>query len=159
MNKPYFIIWIECHFFPKVLTALFCDTDKEGIYISSEKREPLLENETFLYLSIYGSTVLLLGLGSFFSFLILYTVDRTPWMGDRPVVRPLPTQDNTNTEYTHTDIHALSGIRTHDPRVRGSEENSCLRQSSHCDRQTSGYRSGFYLSKGMGKHKFIPRLN
>jgi hypothetical protein len=27
------------------------------------------------------------------------------------------TQDNTNTEYTHTDIHASSGIRTHDPNV------------------------------------------
>jgi hypothetical protein len=31
----------------------------------------------------------------------------------------------------HTpNIHALSGIRTHDPRVR-----SCLRQRGYCDRQ------------------------
>jgi hypothetical protein len=28
---------------------------------------------------------------------------------------------NTNTEKTGTDIHALSGIRTHDPSVRASE--------------------------------------
>jgi hypothetical protein len=26
------------------------------------------------------------------------TVGRTPWTGDQPVARPLPTQDNTNTE-------------------------------------------------------------
>jgi hypothetical protein len=26
------------------------------------------------------------------------TVDRTPWTGDQPVVRPLRTQDNTNAE-------------------------------------------------------------
>jgi hypothetical protein len=39
-----------------------------------------------------------LNLGCFFSFLILYTVGRTPWMGDKPVAMPLPTHDNTNTE-------------------------------------------------------------
>jgi hypothetical protein len=34
----------------------------------------------------------------------------------------------------HTDIHALSGIRTHDPSVRASEDSSCLRPRGHCDR-------------------------
>jgi hypothetical protein len=36
----------------------------------------------------------------FFSlqFLNLQTVGMTPWMGDQPVARPLPAQDNTNTE-------------------------------------------------------------
>jgi hypothetical protein len=33
-----------------------------------------------------------------FSFLTLYTVSRTPWTGDQPIARPLPTHDNTNTE-------------------------------------------------------------
>jgi hypothetical protein len=42
--------------------------------------------------SVYGSTVLLLDLGRFFSYLIVYTVGRTPWTGDQPVARPLPTQ-------------------------------------------------------------------
>jgi hypothetical protein len=38
-------------------------------------------------------------LGRFFSFLILYTVGRTPWTEDQPIARPLPcTQDSTNTE-------------------------------------------------------------
>jgi hypothetical protein len=32
----------------------------------------------------------------------------------------------------HTDIHALSAIRTHDPSVRASEDGSCLRPRGHC---------------------------
>jgi hypothetical protein len=42
----------------------------------------------YIYLWLYSP---LLDLGSFFSFLILYTVSRTPWAGDQPVARPLPT--------------------------------------------------------------------
>jgi hypothetical protein len=34
-------------------------------------------------------------------------------------------------------IHALSGIRTHDPSVRASEDSSCLRPRGYCDRRTS----------------------
>jgi hypothetical protein len=34
---------------------------------------------------------------------------------------------------SHTDIHAPSGIRTHDPSVRESEDISCLRERSHRD--------------------------
>jgi hypothetical protein len=50
------------------------------------------------YLYIYGSTALV-GLGRFFSLLILYTVSRTPWTGDQPVAKPLPThRTHTNTE-------------------------------------------------------------
>jgi hypothetical protein len=37
----------------------------------------------------------------------------------------------------HTDIHALSGIRTHDPSVRANEDISCRRPRSHCDRHNS----------------------
>jgi hypothetical protein len=33
-----------------------------------------------------------------FIFLILYIFGRTPWTGDQPVAKPLPTHDNTNTE-------------------------------------------------------------
>jgi hypothetical protein len=48
------------------------------------------------------------------------TVGRTPWTGDQPVVRPLP-----NTKHRiNTDIHALSGIRNHDPSVRAGEDIS-----------------------------------
>jgi hypothetical protein len=34
----------------------------------------------------------------FFGSLILYTVDRTPWTGDQPVARPLPTHRTAQTE-------------------------------------------------------------
>jgi hypothetical protein len=51
---------------------------------------PYLSVYLSIYLSIYDSTVLLLDLGRFFSFLILYTVGRTPWTGNQPVARPLP---------------------------------------------------------------------
>jgi hypothetical protein len=53
-------------------------------------------------ISIYGSTVLLLDLGRFFSFLILYTVGRTPWTSDQPVARPLPTHRTTKTQNKRT---------------------------------------------------------
>jgi hypothetical protein len=38
----------------------------------------------------------------FFPFLNLYTVGRTPWTGDQPVARPLPTQRTTQTQNKHT---------------------------------------------------------
>jgi hypothetical protein len=34
----------------------------------------------------------------FFSFLIFYTVGRTPWPGDEPVARPLPAHRTTQTQ-------------------------------------------------------------
>jgi hypothetical protein len=40
----------------------------------------------------------------------------------------------TQTQNKRTDIHVLSGIRTHDPSVRASEDGSCFRPRSHCDR-------------------------
>jgi hypothetical protein len=36
------------------------------------------------------------------SFFILYTVGRTPWTGDQPVARPLPTQNKTQTQNKRT---------------------------------------------------------
>jgi hypothetical protein len=50
-------------------------------------------------LFIYGSTALM-DLGRFFSFLIL--VGRTPWPGEQPVARSLPTQRITQTQNKRT---------------------------------------------------------
>jgi hypothetical protein len=44
-----------------------------------------------------------------FSFL----VGRTPWTGDQRVARPLPTQDNTNTEWTQTSMLWVGFEPTH----------------------------------------------
>jgi hypothetical protein len=52
--------------------------------------------------SIHGSTVLLLDLGRFISFLILHIVGRTPWPSDQPVARPLPTHRTTQTRNKRT---------------------------------------------------------
>jgi hypothetical protein len=88
------------------------------------------------YLSIY----LPMGLQPFvgpwllLSFLIFYTVGRTPWTGISPSRgHYLHTQDSTNTEKTHIDIHASYGILTHDPSVWAGEDSSCLRPYGRCD--------------------------
>jgi hypothetical protein len=51
----------------------------------------------------YLETSLSLSLSPFrtcplFQFLILYTVGRTPWTGDQPVARPLPTHRTTQAQ-------------------------------------------------------------
>jgi hypothetical protein len=56
-------------------------------------------NEKQTYLPIYGSTALCLEPGRFFSFLIFYTVGRTPWTGGSVGPKTATyTQDSTNTE-------------------------------------------------------------
>jgi hypothetical protein len=87
----------------------------------------VLENKHSFSIWLYSP----LDLGPFFSFFILYTVGRTPWAGDQLVARPLPSHRIN----AHTDIHALSGIRTHDPNVRARQESSCLRPRGHSDRR------------------------
>jgi hypothetical protein len=46
----------------------------------------------------------------------------------------------------NTDIHAFSGIRTHDFNVRANEDSSCLRPRDNCDRQGQLYFT-FLLSE------------
>jgi hypothetical protein len=101
-----------------------------SVYIPSvskviEIRSVILRSFYALYLWLYSP---LLILGRFFSVLILYIVRMTLWMRDRPVARPLPTHRTT-----HTNIHALSGIRTHDPSIRGSVDSLFVRLRGHCD--------------------------
>jgi hypothetical protein len=55
----------------------------------------------YYYYYYYGSTAVL-DPGRFFSFLILYTVGRTPWTGDQPIARPLPTHRTTQTQNKRT---------------------------------------------------------
>jgi hypothetical protein len=58
-----------------------------------------------------------LDLGCFFSFLILYTVGRTPWTKDQPIAWPLPTHDNTENKRTQTLMPRV-GFELIDPNVR-----------------------------------------
>jgi hypothetical protein len=50
---------------------------------------------------MYGCTAPV-DLGRFFSFLILHTVGSTPWTGDQPVARRLPTHRTTQTQNKRT---------------------------------------------------------
>jgi hypothetical protein len=67
------------------------------------------------------------------------------------------TQNNTNTELMHTDIDALSGIRTHNPSVRAGEDGSCLRLRGHSDRLNKDdgrqiRKSGGNIALNKGNH-------
>jgi hypothetical protein len=51
-----------------------------------------------IYQCMALQSFVLLDLGRFFSFLILYTVGRNLWTGDQPVARPLPTHRTAQTQ-------------------------------------------------------------
>jgi hypothetical protein len=72
-----------------------------------------------------------------FSFLILQTVGRTPWARVQLVAKPLSKHRTTQAqnEHIHTpNIHALCGIRTHDPGFRESEDSTWLIPLGYRDR-------------------------
>jgi hypothetical protein len=100
-----------------------------------------------IYLWLYSP---LLDLGRFFSFLILYTVGRTPWTGDQPVARPLPTHRTTQTQNkgTQTSMHWLGFEHT----IPAFEDSSCLSRRGHCDRHLQDYTAS--LSKNSSLNIF-----
>jgi hypothetical protein len=79
--------------------TVFCIINTDNLPINPVLRKftLLLLLLLLLLLWLYST---LLGLVSFFSFLILYTVGWTHWMGDHAVQRPPPTH-RINTEYRH----------------------------------------------------------
>jgi hypothetical protein len=64
-----------------------------------------------------------------FGFSRSYTFGRIPWVGDQLVARPLPVHKHRKT-HTQINIHALSGIRTHDPGFQASEDSEAFIYSS-----------------------------
>jgi hypothetical protein len=72
----------------------------------------------------------------------LFTIGGIPWTSDQLIIRPLPKHRTVQTQIKHIytpNIHALSGIRTHDHSVRTSEESSCLRPLRYSDRHWYTY--------------------
>jgi hypothetical protein len=58
----------------------------------------------------------------------------SPWTRDQPVAKPLPKHRTTQTQNKHIhipNIHALCGIRTHDPGFRASEDSTCQTRTIH----------------------------
>jgi hypothetical protein len=81
----------------RVLRAVFGPKEEEVTgrrKLRSEEFNKLFSSQIVFSLWLYSP----LDLGGFFSFLILYTVCRTPWAGDQPVTRLLPTHRTTQTE-------------------------------------------------------------
>jgi hypothetical protein len=71
-------------------------------------------------------------------------------MSDKPVARPLPTHRAAQTQNKRIhipNIHALNGIRTYDPSVRGSKDSSCLRRRGYCDRQPIYIHNSFTIMR------------
>jgi hypothetical protein len=96
-------------------------------------------HQCFFYYCYYGCTAHLLDLGRF-----SVSWSHTPSVGllGRGI-SPLQglclhTEQHKHRIKAHnTDIHALSGVRTHVPRVWAGEDGSCLRPRGHCDRLVS----------------------
>jgi hypothetical protein len=66
---------------------------------------------------------------------LFYTDSRTPSMGDKPVAgRYIQTGQHKHRINANTDIHASTGIRTHELSFRASEDSLCFRLRGYCDR-------------------------
>jgi hypothetical protein len=76
-----------------------------------------------------------------YQFLHPIHIGRTPWTKISPSqgIYLHAEQHKHRINAYNTDIHALSGIRTHDSRDRASENFPCLRKRGHFDRQNARY--------------------
>jgi hypothetical protein len=95
---------------------------------------PYFHSFVFFHQWLYSP---LLGPGLFFSFVISFT-QTTGLLGgviSPPQGRYLNTGQHKHRINADTDINASSGIGTHDPSVRASEDSSCRRPRGHCDRR------------------------
>jgi hypothetical protein len=99
-------------------------------------------------------------LAAFFSFLIQYTVGRTPWKGDQPVARPQPTHRTTQTQHKRTQtsmprvrleatIPMLKRAKTHHALDRAATVIGLLSSAMHFSRQ-SYPTSPFHSFNGLG---------
>jgi hypothetical protein len=90
----------------------------------------------FFFLGATAPILALAYLHETLRFLELKRVGRTPWAGDQLVARPLPVHKHrkTHTQAQTLKIHALNGIRTHDPSFREKEDSACLRPLGYRDR-------------------------
>jgi hypothetical protein len=64
-------------------------------------------------------------------------------MSDQFIAMPLPKHRTIQTQNKHIhkpNIHALCGIRTHNPSFRASEDSTCLRPLGYRDRLSTDLR-------------------
>jgi hypothetical protein len=112
-------------------------TQRIAYWIVQNQGLPLRCQEIWILLFFFTGSTAPMGPDLFFQFHDHFTDGRTLWTSDQLVARPLPKHRTTQTQNKHIhtpNIHALSGIWTHDPCVRASEDSSCLRSLNYCDR-------------------------
>jgi hypothetical protein len=122
--------WLGYGSFPTsaLLCISFCTYCNYVFDISVDENYHILFRKRYFFSSsfpILGSLFPLLENSAVSSVSWSETVGRTPWTGDQFVARPLPLHKHRKTHtHTHTlNIHALSGIRTHGPGFRASEDS------------------------------------
>jgi hypothetical protein len=126
----------RCYVYSRRCCAGFMYLWKIGVTNMSQDRHynVCIQPKQHLHQRLYNS---LLDPGFFFSFIIIFT--QPVGLLGRGISSSqshyLHTGQHKHRINTHRDIHGLSGIRTHDPRFRVSEDSSCLRPRGHCDRQ------------------------
>jgi hypothetical protein len=128
-----------------LLLLLLLSLLKHIVIIKRKRRENI---NLPTYLPTYGSTALL-DLGRFFSFLILHAVGRTPWTGDHPVARPLPTHRTAQTQNKGTHISMPRvGFQSTTPVFERAKTFHSLDRAATADvahrRQKSGKQSQIY---------------
>jgi hypothetical protein len=74
------------------------------------KRPFHLNHFQLILTSFFTGSTAPLGLGLFFSFMIIFTDGRTPWASDQLVARPLPKYRTTQTQNKHTHQTSMSGV-------------------------------------------------
>jgi hypothetical protein len=90
----------------------------------------------------------LLSLDRFFSsFLILYAVGRTPWTGDQPAARPLPTHTTTQTNRINAHRHSCLEWDSN-PRSSCSSERRQFMPQTARPLWSAPYTSSYWNSPG-----------
>jgi hypothetical protein len=82
------------------ITPVWMPWDRRTYSLQSPSPEMKVHLYPSIYLWLYSP---LLDLGFCFSFLILYTVSRTPWTEDQPDARPLPAHRTAQTQNKRTE--------------------------------------------------------
>jgi hypothetical protein len=148
------ILYCIFYFASKAVDSEFSETNHTEIL-----NWPPQKRISFIHQWLYSP---LLGSGLFFSF-VIFTL--TAGLLERVISasqgRYLHTRQHKHRINAHTNIHALSGIRTQDPNVRASEESSSLRPRGHFDRRTNElanwipYVSTHFYNRLVHQHYYI----
>jgi hypothetical protein len=141
-------------------TMAIIKTEKEGKHLNTLERYYVYKtsNMNDIHIATYNQIFETLSISLYlwryspfiepwplFSFLILYSVGRTPWTGYQPVARQVSTNRKTQTQYKRTQISMpWVGFETAVPAFQREKTGSCLRRC-HCDWRCSKHYKNWTL--------------